>query len=79
MWVAMPSSRGSSRTRHRTLISCLVRQVLYRKCHLEGPHIAYCSVSNIYHVAHYIPESLQYLLTVFIQFLFPSYEMMDVP
>ena len=36
-WVAMPSSRGSSRPRDRTHISrivCIGRQILYHWCHL---------------------------------------------
>ena len=35
-WVAMPSSRGSSRPRARTLasyVSCVGRRVLYHQCH----------------------------------------------
>ena len=37
-WVAMPSSRGSSRPRDRThipYISCIGERVLYHLCHLE--------------------------------------------
>ena len=43
-WVAMPSSRGSSRPRDRTCISCiscLSRQVLYHQCHLGSPSLFY--------------------------------------
>ena len=39
-WVAMPSSRGSSRSRDQTCvsnISCIGRQVLFRSHHLGGP------------------------------------------
>ena len=39
-WVAMPSSRGSSRSRVQTCISyifCIGRRVLYHKCHLGSP------------------------------------------
>ena len=36
-WVAISSSRGSSRPRDRTLVSCIGRQVLYHSCHLESP------------------------------------------
>ena len=39
-WVAMPSSRGSSRPRDRTCtsyVSCIGRQVLYHLCHLGSP------------------------------------------
>ena len=35
--VAMPSSRGSSQLRDQTHISCIVRRVLYRQCHLGSP------------------------------------------
>ena len=41
-WVAMPSSRGSSRPRdqtHVSYISCISRQVLYHQCHLGSPEI----------------------------------------
>ena len=37
-WVAMPSSRGSSRSRdwtHVSCVSCISRQVLYHRCHLK--------------------------------------------
>ena len=40
VWVAMPSSRGSSWTRDQTHISgisCFGRWVLYHLCHLGGP------------------------------------------
>ena len=40
-WVAMPSSRGSSWPRDRThisCVSCIVRWVLDRYCHLGSPH-----------------------------------------
>ena len=39
-WVAMPSSRGSSRPRDRThvsYVSCIVRWVLYQYHHLGSP------------------------------------------
>ena len=39
-WVAMPSSRGSSRPRDRTQVShvsCTGRQILYHQCHLGSP------------------------------------------
>ena len=36
-WVAMASSRGSSRTRARTPISCMGRQILYRLSHQGSP------------------------------------------
>ena len=39
-WVAMPSSRGSSRPRDRTHVSyfsCIGRQVLYHWCYLVSP------------------------------------------
>jgi len=35
-WVAMPSSRGSSQPRDQILVSCIGRQVLYHKCHMEA-------------------------------------------
>ena len=41
-WVAMPSSRGSSRPRegtHVSYVSCIGRQVLYHWCHLESLYI----------------------------------------
>ena len=40
VWVAMPSSRGSSRPRDRThvsYVSCIGRWVLYHLCHLGSP------------------------------------------
>ena len=40
-WVAMPSSRGSSRPRdqnHSSFVSCIGRQVLYHWCHLGSPY-----------------------------------------
>ena len=40
-WVAMPSSRGSSKPRDRTqvsYISCTGKQVLYHYCHLGSPN-----------------------------------------
>ena len=43
-WVAMPSSRGSSRDRDRTpisSISCIGRQVLYHQHHLGTPLSTY--------------------------------------
>ena len=39
-WVAVPSVRGSSRPRYRTLVSdiaCIGRQVLYHQHHLGSP------------------------------------------
>ena len=39
-WVAMPSSRGSSRPRdqtHISYISCIGRRVLYHSCNLGSP------------------------------------------
>ena len=36
-WVAMPFSRGSSRPRDRTRISCIGRWILYRLTHLGSP------------------------------------------
>ena len=42
-WVAMPSSRGSSRPRDQTCISyisCIGRQFLYHKSHLESLYIS---------------------------------------
>ena len=45
-WVAMPSSRGSSRPRDRThisYISCIGRWVLYHECHLGNP----CHLSKL--------------------------------
>ena len=50
--VAMPSSRGSSRSRDQTLhlmraalaashVSCVGGQVLYHYCHLESPHLRF--------------------------------------
>ena len=44
-WVAMPSSRGSSRPRNQThvsYISCIGRQVLYHWRHLGSPSISCC-------------------------------------
>ena len=41
-WVAMPSSRGSSRPRDRThvsYVSCIGRQFLYHYCHLWLVHV----------------------------------------
>lgn len=41
-WVAMPSSRGSSRPRDRThisYVSCIGRRVLYHECHLGSPQL----------------------------------------
>ena len=41
-WVLMPSSRGSSQPRDRTLVSdvsCIGRQILYHQCHLESPYV----------------------------------------
>ena len=35
-WVAMPSSRGSSRPRDQTCISCIDRQILYHCATLEA-------------------------------------------
>ena len=40
-WVAMPSSQGSSQSRHRThvfYVSCIGRLVLYHRCHLRSPY-----------------------------------------
>ena len=36
-WVAISSSRGSSRPRNQTHVSCIGRRVLYHSCHLESP------------------------------------------
>ena len=36
-WVAVPSSRGASRPRDGTLLSCVGRQVLYHYYHLGSP------------------------------------------
>ena len=36
-WIAMPSSRESSRPRDRTQVSCVGRQVLYLQHHLGSP------------------------------------------
>ena len=41
-WVAMPSSRGSSRPRDQTrvsYVSCISRQVLYHRHNLGSPHL----------------------------------------
>ena len=38
-WVAMSSSRGSSRPRARTHTSCIGRQILYPLSHLGSPHL----------------------------------------
>ena len=38
-WVAIPFSRGLSRPRDWTCISCTGRQVLYHLCHLGSPYI----------------------------------------
>ena len=49
-WVAMPSSRGSSRPRDRThisYISCTGRQVLYQLCHLGIPQKKYYYLLHI--------------------------------
>ena len=42
-WVAMPSSRGSSKPRDQNCVSCIPcigRQVLYCQCHLASPKYA---------------------------------------
>ena len=37
VWVAMPFSRGSSRPRDQTLVSCIGRWILYPLTHLGSP------------------------------------------
>ena len=44
-WVAMPSSRGSSRPMNIiqvSYVSCIVKCVLYHYCHLESPSSLMC-------------------------------------
>ena len=43
-WVAIPSSRGSSWSRERTYVSCIVRQILYEPSHVGSPKEAPNSV-----------------------------------
>ena len=49
-WVAISFSRGSSRTRDRTLVSCIGRQVLYhwatRKSMTDGMHLHFVIVET---------------------------------
>ena len=48
-WVAMPSSRASSRPRDQALIfyvSCTGRQVLYHWCHLGDPKSTVLNLKN---------------------------------
>ena len=40
-WVAMPSSRGSSRPKDQTHVSCFGRQVLHPLSHLGSPLYLY--------------------------------------
>ena len=49
-WVTMPSSRGSSRPRDRTHVSCIGRQILYRWTTREAPVEAVGVVRNIWKV-----------------------------
>ena len=47
-WVALSSSRGSSRPRgqtHVSLFSCIARQVLYYECHLGSLSLV-CTITN---------------------------------
>ena len=45
-WVAMPSSRGSSRPGDWTCVSCVGRVVLYHQCHLGSPHFTCTSAQS---------------------------------
>ena len=48
-WVAMPSSRGSSRPRDWnwvSYISCIGRQILYHWCHLDGRSQMQCQLPS---------------------------------
>ena len=52
-WVAMPSSRGSSRPRDRTqvpCVSCSGSQVLYQWCHLGSPEICIRMINSKFRI-----------------------------
>ena len=57
-WVAMPSSRGSTRPRDRTCVSYVSyigRQALYNQCHLGSPAVGFVSIN---HLDEWLPEML---------------------
>ena len=52
-WVAMPSSRGSSRHKdqtHISYVSCIAMQVLYHQCHLGSPNKPPCLIISAHRV-----------------------------
>ena len=44
-WVAMPSSRGSSRPKDQTHVSCFGRQILHPLSHLGSPIYLYLPIT----------------------------------
>ena len=49
-WVAMPSSRGSSRPRDGipfSCISCIGRRILNHTCHLASPQVNICRLKQL--------------------------------
>ena len=63
-WIAISSSRGSSRHRYRTHVSCIGKQILYRWAKNKNLHANFNCAGVHVPNSHIVQESAEYYISV---------------